>query len=515
MKWEKVSVIFSFIIFFLFMITGCESANETKDDALSQIKKRGTLIVATSADYMPYEFQILKNRKNKIVGMDIDLAKAIAKDLGVKLEVKNMQFDSVLASVTSGKSDIAISGFNITEEHKKSVDFSIPYYHSGQLALVNKNKAAQYTNLSDFNGKQILVQQGSVQNEIAKKQLPNSQIVTTDTIPNGIIQLQSGKVAAMILDSAVAQGYEINKPDLAIAKVKFIKTGEENNGLVLPKHSGRLKQKINKIIKKQIISGKIKEYLKKNGKLQAKAVNKNGAKENEKDKGSSFNFNFLPKSLPYFYDGAIVTLIIAFFVVLFGLIIGTIVALVKLSKGKILRIIANLYVEILRGTPMLLQILVWYVVIKLSLPSISVGLLDIDLGRLFIGIFALSLNSGAYISEVIRAGVQAVSKGQKEAAYSLGLSSLATMRYVVLPQAFKNVLPALGNEFITILKDSSLLTTIGLTELLWGAKTIQANSYQALSPLLVAGVFYLGMTFSLSCIFALIEKRLAAESKEK
>jgi His/Glu/Gln/Arg/opine family amino acid ABC transporter permease subunit len=153
--------------------------------------------------------------------------------------------------------------------------------------------------------------------------------------------------------------------------------------------------------------------------------------------------------LPYFYDGAIVTLIIAFFVVLFGLMIGTLVALMKLSRIKILRIIANFYVEILRGTPMLLQILVWYVVIKFSLPSISVGILDIDLGRLLIGIFALSLNSGAYISEVIRAGVQAVSKGQKEAAYSLGLSPLATMRHVILPQAFKNVLPALGNEFIT------------------------------------------------------------------
>jgi His/Glu/Gln/Arg/opine family amino acid ABC transporter permease subunit len=326
------------------------------------------------------------------------------------------------------------------------------------------------------------------------------------------MQLQSGKVAAMILDSAVAQRYEDNESNLAIAKSKFAETSEEDNGIVLPKHSGRLKQKINKIIKKQIASGKIKEYLKKNGELQEKAVKKEAPKEDEEGKGGSFNFNFLPKSLPYFYDGAIVTLIIAFFVVFFGLIIGTIVALVKLSKSKILRIIANLYVEILRGTPMLLQILVWYVVIKLSLPSISVGILDIDLGRLFIGIFALSLNSGAYISEVIRAGVQAVSKGQKEAAYSLGLSSFATMRHVILPQAFKNVLPALGNEFITILKDSSLLTTIGLTELLWGAKTIQANSYQALSPLLVAGVFYLVMTFSLSRIFALIEKHLKVGS---
>lgn len=228
---------------------------------------------------------------------------------------------------------------------------------------------------------------------------------------------------------------------------------------------------------------------------------------------NGINFDFLPKNLPYFFDGTMVTLIIALFVVLFGLIIGTLIALMKLSHNKFFQVIASVYVEILRGTPMLLQILVWYVIIKLTLPTISIGILDVDLGRLFIGIFALSLNSGAYISEVIRAGVNAVSAGQKEAAYSLGLRPLATMRYVILPQAFKNVLPALGNEFITILKDSSLLTTIGITELLWGAKTIQTNSYQTLSPLLVAGAFYLVMTFSLSRVFALVEKHLASKEE--
>jgi polar amino acid transport system permease protein len=223
---------------------------------------------------------------------------------------------------------------------------------------------------------------------------------------------------------------------------------------------------------------------------------------------ASFNFDFLPRSFPYFYEGAMVTIVIAFFVILFGLVIGTFVALMKLSHSRVFKAIANVYVEILRGTPMLLQILVWFAVIQLELLTIKLGLLDIDFGRLFIGIFALSLNSGAYISEIIRAGVNAVSAGQKEAAYSLGLRPVKTMRYVILPQAFKNVLPALGNEFVTILKDSSLLTTLGITELLWAAKTVQTSSYQALSPLLVAGAFYFVMTFAISRLFAVVEKRL-------
>jgi polar amino acid transport system permease protein len=223
---------------------------------------------------------------------------------------------------------------------------------------------------------------------------------------------------------------------------------------------------------------------------------------------NGMNFNFLPKYLPYFYDGAIVTLLIAIFVVLFGLIIGTIIALLKLSKYRALRIIAEIYVEILRGTPMLLQIMVWFVIIKIKLPSIPIGILDVDLEGLMIGIFALSLNSGAYISEIIRAGINAVDTGQKEAAHSLGLRPLKTMRYVILPQAIKNVLPALGNEFVTILKDSSLLGSLGIMDLLWGAKTVQTDTYQSLSPLLVAGAFYFIMTFIVSRLFLLVEKRL-------
>jgi polar amino acid transport system substrate-binding protein len=191
-----------------------------------------------------------------------------------------MQFDSVLASVSAGKTDIAISGFSINEEHKKSVDFSISYYHSGQVALINKKDAGKYTKLSDFSGKKIMVQQGSIQNDVAKKELPESKVITTDAVPNGVMQLQSGKVAAMILDIAVAKGYVDNNPDLAISIAKFKEDGSEENGIVLPKNSGKLKKEINAIIKEQVSSGKIEKYLKKNGKLQAQ-VAKDAMKGNQ------------------------------------------------------------------------------------------------------------------------------------------------------------------------------------------------------------------------------------------
>ncbi|MDR1013190.1 MAG: transporter substrate-binding domain-containing protein, partial [Lactobacillales bacterium] len=210
MKRAKILIVSSVIIIFLLIIVGCKNANEAKKDDLNQIKKRGALIVATSADYPPYDFSILENGKNKIVGVDIDLAKAIAKGLGVKLEIKNMQFDSVLASVSSGRADIAISGLNITKEHQKSYDFSVPYYHAGQVALINKKDAHKYTKLADFNEKQILVQQASVCKEVAEKQLPKAKIVTTDTVFNGIMQLQARKAVALILDKPTAEGYADN-----------------------------------------------------------------------------------------------------------------------------------------------------------------------------------------------------------------------------------------------------------------------------------------------------------------
>jgi polar amino acid transport system substrate-binding protein len=278
MKLNKMVTGTLFAAVTLLAITGC--GEQKSKDSLENIKDKGTLVVATSADYPPYEFLISENSKNKIVGMDIDLAEAIAKKLGVKLEIKNMQFDSVLASVSAGKTDIAISGFNITEEHKKSFDFSISYYHSGQVALINKKDADKYTKLSDFSRKKIMTQQGSVCNDVAKKQLPDSQMITTDAVPNGVMQLQSGKVEAMILDIAVAKGYADNNPDLAISIAKFKEDGSEENGIVLPKNSGKLKKEIDAIVKEQVSSGKVKEYLKKNGKLQAQ-IAKDAMKGNQ------------------------------------------------------------------------------------------------------------------------------------------------------------------------------------------------------------------------------------------
>ena len=221
------------------------------------------------------------------------------------------------------------------------------------------------------------------------------------------------------------------------------------------------------------------------------------------------SFSFIDKFLPYFNDGLIVTLIISAFVVVCGTILGTTIALGKLSKIRFLRWLANAYIEIFRGTPMLVQIMIGFQVLgKMPLPEFQLGILTEDLSRLVPGIIVLSMNSGAYVAEIVRSGINAVPKGQTEAAYSLGIRPRQTMLKVILPQAIRNILPALGNEFVTIIKDSSLLATIGVMELYNGAQTTSSTTYQSLSPWLLVAVYYFVVTFITCRLVNLLERKL-------
>ncbi len=226
------------------------------------------------------------------------------------------------------------------------------------------------------------------------------------------------------------------------------------------------------------------------------------------------NFSFLPKYLPYFNYGAVVTVLISICVVFFGTILGVVLAFGQRSKFKPLVWLANLYVWIFRGTPMMVQIMIAFALMHINAPTIQVGILGVDLSRLIPGILIISMNSGAYVSETVRAGINAVPKGQLEAAYSLGIRPKNAMRYVILPQAIKNILPALGNEFITIIKDSSLLSAIGVMELWNGATTVATTTYLPLTPLLFAAFYYLIMTSVLTVALKAFEKHIGQGDKK-
>ncbi|MDR2538816.1 MAG: amino acid ABC transporter permease [Bifidobacteriaceae bacterium] len=221
------------------------------------------------------------------------------------------------------------------------------------------------------------------------------------------------------------------------------------------------------------------------------------------------SWDWLAQYWSYFLTGAINTIIISLIVVGCGFVLAVLVALAKMSKNSIVSAFASIYVEVLRGTPMLLQILIAYVLIRVEAPFIKVGLYSLDLEVLIPGLVALILNSSAYVSEAIRAGIQSVVAGQIEAAHSLGFTGSQTFSQVIFPQAMRNVLPALGNEFVTIIKDSSLLSVIGVFELMHNTEIIRANTFMPLPPLLVAGMIYFILTFIASRLVKTLEHHFA------
>ncbi|MBQ2213218.1 MAG: amino acid ABC transporter permease [Erysipelotrichaceae bacterium] len=209
----------------------------------------------------------------------------------------------------------------------------------------------------------------------------------------------------------------------------------------------------------------------------------------------------------YLLKGAGMSLLIAVISVTAGTILGTLGAIARLSHNKVANIIAAIYVEVLRGTPMLMQITFAF----LALPAIIRMIIGhpIRFDPLVTGIVAIGLNSGAYTTELIRSGINGVDHGQFEAADTLGLSYKQKMKMVILPQAFKNILPPLVSEFITLIKDSSLLSTIGVVELMKSATTVGANYYAYLPPLTVASGIYLVLNLIISTVSRILERRLA------
>lgn len=214
------------------------------------------------------------------------------------------------------------------------------------------------------------------------------------------------------------------------------------------------------------------------------------------------NFSFLGKYSEYYLKGTEITIVLAFFAVLFGTLLGLTLTLLRRSKIKPISYIATAYVEFVRGTPLLVQIYIIYI----GLPK----LIGMDMPDMTVGAVALALNSGAYISEIIRAGIDAVDKGQMEAARSLGMSQRLAMSEIIIPQAFKNILPALGNEFVSVIKESSMVSVIGVAELMYNAGIVRGNTALGLEPIIVAAVVYFILTFTMTRVLGYVERRLKA-----
>lgn len=453
------------------------------------------LVMVTSADYPPYEFRKTATG-DEIIGFDVDIAKNIALQLGFELEIKDTDFSGIIPALQSGRADFAMAGMTPTEERRKNVDFSNIYYEAKNTIVAKKG--SNFIKPEDLTGKKVGVQLGSTQ-EKAAKNFKDVKLIALNKTGEIIQEVKANRIEAAILEDTIAKGFIDNNPDL---EFNTIPTKEEaGSAIAFPKGSKRVAD-FNRVLAQMKQNGEIESLVKKwfenNGTTEA--TSETSAATSKPKAGLA---KIVP-SIPFILEGILETLKFTAISAVLGFLWGTILSLFKISTFKPLVWFATAYTSIFRGTPLLLQIaLVYYATPQLT---------GFNIPPLLAGVITFTLNSGAYISETIRGGILAVDKGQREAALSLGVPYRPMMLDLILPQAIKNILPALVNESIALLKDSALVSTIGVTDLLRRAQIVGAEQYIYFEPLLFAGAIYYLMVMSLTWGGYALERRLQRSS---
>jgi polar amino acid transport system substrate-binding protein len=253
------------------VVTLAACGGASSKNSLEKIKDKKELVVALSPDYAPFEFQMLKDGKNEIVGSDIDLANEIGKALGVKVKIEAMDFNNVLASVTSGKADIAVSGISADPDRKKVYDFSESYYTAKNVMIVKKDKLATYSKMADFKGKKVAAQKGSVQESVATKQVKGATVVSLIKTGQAINELKSGTVEGVVLEEPIAKSYVAANSDLTLTEIAFDSSDTDSYSIAMPKKSPELKKEIDKVIQKLKAADQINQSVEKNFMLAQEA----------------------------------------------------------------------------------------------------------------------------------------------------------------------------------------------------------------------------------------------------
>ena len=462
---------------------------------IPSLKAQEVLQVGTEPAFPPFEMQAPDGKG--FVGFDIDLFKAIGEEAGLEIQFQSMPFDGLIPALQSQTIDAAISGMTITAERGQTVNFARPYFQSGLAIAVRKDRKGEIKSFDDLENKKVAVAIGTTGAQEAQK-IPGVELSTFDNSAIALQELSNGKVDAVVNDAPVTL-YAIKIGNLNSIEVVGELLTEEYYGIALPKGSPNL-EKINDALDELLKTGRYRELYQKwfageppKLPLVAPAL-----------EGDAAAFSIV-SMLPTLLYGAGITILLTAFSVFFGTIGGTLLATASISDFKPLGWLTRIYIDFFRGTPLLVQIFMIY----FGIPSLLQGMgLDFSFNRFAAAVTALSLNSAAYLAEIIRGGIQSIDQGQWEAAQSMGMGWTQTMRHVIFPQAFRRMLPPLGNEFITMIKDTSLVAIIGFEELFRQGQLMVATTYRAFEIYAAVALIYLFLTFIASRIFSWLEKRL-------
>ena len=491
------------------------------------------LTVATSPDFPNYEYMYGK----EFSGIDMDIMRAIAKDMGYEIEFKSVNFDSILASIQSEKYKVGASGITITEKRAKNVLFSDPYIVAKQVVLSKTSVADEAALLT----MKVGVQTGTTGDLYVTEKFDESKIVRYTTYSTAVLDLKNGKIDAMVLDDGPAKAFA-NKESLTVSEID-LGLQNENYGFIFSLNNTELRDKVNASIAKLKADGTIDKiiayYADANGDKPSYYSQESsrigsaiaGTSTNNSNRGASPSTSSFASSAEaasqrtndliddfkdafiendryeYILTGLQNTIIITIIALFIGLLLGVVIAIIRsvhdmLGKLKILNIICKIYITIIRGTPAVVQLMIIYFIIFATS----------SLNSIIIAAIAFGINSAAYVAEIVRAGINAVPRGQLEAGSSLGLPFSSTMMLVILPQAIKNILPALCNEGITLLKETSISGYIGITDLTRAGDIIRSQTFDAVVPLLGVALIYLVIVMFLTYLVSRLERRLNANA---
>ena len=450
-------------------------------------------VIASDSSFAPFVFQ---NSSNQYTGIDMDLIKAIAEDQGFEIEITNPGFDAAINAVQSGQADGIIAGMSVTDARKETFDFSDSYYTANTILGVKESSTI--SSYEDLNGKTVGVKNGTAsQTFLTENQSKYGYKIKTFADGSSMYDsLNTGSIDAVmddepVLKYSISQGQKLKTPieGTPIGETAFaVKKGSNpeliemfNNGLANLKASGEFQKILDK-------------YLATDSTSESSTVDETTI------------LGLLKNNYKQLLSGLGITLSLALISFAIAIVIGIIFGMFSVSPYKSLRLISEIFVDVIRGIPlMILAAFIFW-----GVPNFIESLTgqQSPINDFVAGTIALSLNSAAYIAEIVRGGIKAVPIGQMEASRSLGISYSKTMRKIVLPQATKLMLPNFVNQFVIALKDTTIVSAIGLVELFQTGKIIIARNYQSFKMYAILAVFYLVIITLLTRLAKRLEKRI-------
>ena len=454
--------------------------------------KSSYTIVADSS-FAPFEYQ---DESGKYVGIDMELIKAIAEQQGFTITIQNPGFDAALNAVQAGQADAVIAGMSITDARKEIFDFSDAYYSSNiLLAVKNGSDIASY---EDLKGKTVGAKNGTASYTFleSNKDKYGYTLKAFDEASGMYDSLNSGSIDALMDDEAVLL-YAIQQGRDFATPIPGEKSGEY--GFAVKKGANpELIEMFNNGLAALVESGKYDEILNK----YFNSTEETSATTSTVDETTIIGL--LKNNYGQLLSGLGITVGLALLSFAIAIIIGVIFGMFAVSPVKALRVIASVFVDVVRGIPLMIvaAFIFW------GIPNLieSITGQQSPINDFVAGTIALSLNSGAYIAEIVRGGIQAVPVGQMEASRSLGISYGTTMRKIILPQAGKIMLPNFINQFVITLKDTTIISAIGLVELFQAGKIIIARNYQSFRMYAILAIIYLVVITLLTRLARKLEK---------